>query len=82
MVYSSKTRVHKVVCAVMSDMQQCHNSIDGSSANLNHLLQVKDALGSWKDVHLASNEVAIMFGQTATQASAGLFRPATYRVVT
>lgn len=45
------------------------------------LLQVKDALGSWKDVHLAPYEVAIMFGQTATQASAGLFRPAIYRVV-
>ena len=45
------------------------------------VLQVKDALGSWKDVHLASNEVAILFGQTATQASAGLFRSATYRVV-
>lgn len=44
-------------------------------------LQVKDALGSWKDVHLGPNEVAVMFGQTATQASAGLFRPATYRVV-
>ena len=35
----------------------------------------------WKDVHLASDEVAIIWGQTATQASAGLFRPATYRVV-
>jgi len=45
------------------------------------LLQVKDALGSWKDVHLGPGEVAIMFGQTATQASAGLFRPAIYRVV-
>ena len=44
-------------------------------------LQVKDALGSWKDVHLGPHEVAIMFGQTATQASAGLFRPAIYRVV-
>ena len=35
----------------------------------------------WKDVHIASDEVAIIWGQTATQASAGLFRPATYRVV-
>ena len=45
------------------------------------MLQVKDALGSWKDVRLGPHEVAIMFGQTATQASAGLFRPAIYRVV-
>lgn len=45
------------------------------------LCQVKDALGSWRDVHLGPHEVAIMFGQTATQASAGLFRPAIYRVV-
>jgi len=45
------------------------------------VFQVKDALGSWKDVHLGPHEVAIMFGQTATQASAGLFRPAIYRVV-
>lgn len=44
-------------------------------------LQVKDALGMWKDVHLESDEVAIIWGQTAMQASAGLFRPATYRVV-
>lgn len=35
----------------------------------------------WKDVHLESDEVAIIWGQTAMQASAGLFRPATYRVV-
>ena len=35
----------------------------------------------WKDVPLESDEVAIIWGQTATQASAGLFRPATYRVV-
>ena len=42
---------------------------------------MKDALGSWKDVYLGPHEVAIMFGQTATQASAGLFRPAIYRVV-
>ena len=46
------------------------------------LLQVKDALGMWTDVHLESDEVAVIWGQTATQASAGLFRPATYRVVT
>lgn len=35
----------------------------------------------WKDVHLESHEVALIWGQTADQASAGLFRPATYRVV-
>ncbi|KAA6417553.1 MAG: hypothetical protein FRX49_12486, partial [Trebouxia sp. A1-2] len=54
-----------------------------AAGNVPHVckMQVKDALGSWKDVHLGPNEVAVMFGQTATQASAGLFRPATYRVV-
>lgn len=35
----------------------------------------------WKDVQLESDEVAVIWGQTADQASAGLFRPATYRVV-
>ena len=44
-------------------------------------MQVKDALGAWTNVQLEADEVAVLFGQTATQASAGLFRPATYRVV-
>ncbi|KAL0047044.1 hypothetical protein WJX82_004928 [Trebouxia sp. C0006] len=54
-----------------------------AAGNVPHVckMQVKDALGSWKDVRLGPHEVAIMFGQTATQASAGLFRPAIYRVV-
>ncbi|KAL0033568.1 hypothetical protein WJX79_003993 [Trebouxia sp. C0005] len=60
-----------------------HNAQELAEGNVPHVckMQVKDALGSWKDVHLGPNEVAVMFGQTATQASAGLFRPATYRVV-
>ena len=48
---------------------------------LHAFTQVKDALGVWNDVVLEPGEVAVMFGQTATQASAGLLRPAVYRMV-
>ena len=50
-------------------------------ANVCASLQVKDALGVWNDVNLQPGEVAVMFGQTAMQATAGLFRPAVYRMV-
>lgn len=45
------------------------------------LLQVKDGTGRWADVPLASNEVAVLLGQTAETATAGLFKAATSRVV-
>lgn len=44
-------------------------------------MQVRDAEGNWADVTLASNELAILVGQTAERATAGVFKAGTSRVV-
>ncbi|BDA45489.1 hypothetical protein COCOBI_07-2760 [Coccomyxa sp. Obi] len=44
-------------------------------------LQVKDRTGTWIDVPLKQDEVAVFLGKTAEVASSGLLKASTYRLV-
>ena len=43
--------------------------------------QVKDRTGTWIDVTLKEDQVAVFLGKTAEVASAGLLKVSTYRLV-
>ncbi len=43
--------------------------------------QVKDRSGTWIDVPLKQDEVAVFLGKTAEVASSGLLKASTYRLV-
>ncbi|EIE20238.1 hypothetical protein COCSUDRAFT_67552 [Coccomyxa subellipsoidea C-169] len=47
----------------------------------NSKLQVKDRTGTWIDVKLREDEVAVFLGRTAQVASCGLLKASTYRLV-
>ena len=44
-------------------------------------MQVKNRTGTWIDVMLKEDEVAVFLGRTAQVASAGLLKASTYRLV-
>ena len=43
--------------------------------------QVRTPDGSWADVHTSPDEAAVFLGAATEQATAGLLKAATYRVV-
>ena len=68
--------------ALLHALLHVHATTPGGCVSSHHLrTQVKDGTGNWVDVTLAKNEVAVLVGQTAETASAGIFAAATSRVV-
>ncbi|KAK9791353.1 hypothetical protein WJX73_006119 [Symbiochloris irregularis] len=53
----------------------------GSSPNAATKLQVRDGTGNWADVPLEKHQLAVIVGQTAETATAGILKAGTSRVV-
>ena len=79
-VYSSRVLCRQPL-SVSHHADDCYHAHSSEQTALAAVMQVKDALGVWNDVILEPGQVAVMFGQTATEATAGLLRPAVYRMV-